>query len=434
LTIKVQARHRKDCPHRQDLYWKKCNCRKQFYIYENGRARTESAKTRSWGAAEAMAGYMMAERNPVTIQARLLEEQRARLLAVEEQKRAEAQARRIPIAEALDQWRAGLGGAKPSAATQFNSLAGKVESWARENNLNYLDEIDSGRLYAWRGQWSKDAKLRRDQMAPATQNLYISILHRFFRWAIMVNYLQKDPSVIVKRRKFERIQTHPLSDAQFGEILAATYRLDEERQRDVPEYGRDLRAISLLQRWTGLRIIDALTLQHSAIRRCPQTERTLLSLVTKKTGKPIYDRPLPVAVTEALDAIPRAQEHVRPGHYFWSPDILLKNLSNTWGKRIRDNLNPLLCLTGEDGQRMTFRSHMLRDTFAVELLQQGVGIEEVSKLLTHDSIQMTERYYNPWVKKRREMLHNNMVAAMERMGAAFTPAAAPRPVAAQRLM
>jgi integrase/recombinase XerD len=310
----------------------------------------------------------------------------------------------------------------------------RVKSWAGENHLSYLDEITPPLLYAWRGQWSEDAPLLRDRLGPASQNLYVGILHRFFRWALLVDYVQKDPSVILRSRKFERSQTHPLSsDAQFEEILRATYRVDDERQCDVPEYGRDLRAIFLLQRWTGVRIIDALTLPHNAIRRCPLTGRTLMTLTTKKNHKLIKDRPLPVAVTEALAAIPRQQEHVRPGYYFWYPNIQLENLTNTWAKRIRENLNPLLSLD-EESQPMAFHSHMLRDTFAVELLLKGVGIEEVSKLLTHHSIQMTEKYYSPWVKKRREKLHDTMVEAMERMGAIFTPASAPLPTAPQRLM
>jgi integrase/recombinase XerD len=40
--------------------------------------------------------------------------------------------------------------------------------------------------------------------------------------------------------------------------------------------------------------------------------------------------------------------------------------------------------------------HQLRDTFAVGLLEQGVPLEEVSKLLGHESIKTTEKYYAKW--------------------------------------
>ena len=49
-------------------------------------------------------------------------------------------------------------------------------------------------------------------------------------------------------------------------------------------------------------------------------------------------------------------------------------------------------------------SHRLRDTFAEDLLKKGVPMEEVSKLLGHESIRTTERSYAKWVKGRQDRL------------------------------
>jgi integrase/recombinase XerD len=51
---------------------------------------------------------------------------------------------------------------------------------------------------------------------------------------------------------------------------------------------------------------------------------------------------------------------------------------------------------------------MLRDTFAVELLLAGVALEEVSLLLGHKSVKITERHYAPWVKARQEKLSESV--------------------------
>jgi integrase len=48
----------------------------------------------------------------------------------------------------------------------------------------------------------------------------------------------------------------------------------------------------------------------------------------------------------------------------------------------------------------------LRDTFAVDLLEKGVPLEEVSKLLGHESIKTTERHYSKWMKGRQDRLDN----------------------------
>ena len=50
------------------------------------------------------------------------------------------------------------------------------------------------------------------------------------------------------------------------------------------------------------------------------------------------------------------------------------------------------------------RIHRFRDTFAVELLLAGVPIDQVSILLGHSSVKITEEHYSPWVKARQEQL------------------------------
>ena len=48
--------------------------------------------------------------------------------------------------------------------------------------------------------------------------------------------------------------------------------------------------------------------------------------------------------------------------------------------------------------------HRFRDTFSGELLLAGVPIEDVSILLGHSSVKITERAYAPWVQARQQKL------------------------------
>lgn len=54
---------------------------------------------------------------------------------------------------------------------------------------------------------------------------------------------------------------------------------------------------------------------------------------------------------------------------------------------------------------------MFRDTFAIELLLARVPIEQVSKLLGHKSIKVTEKHYLPWVAARQEQLEESVQKA-----------------------
>jgi integrase/recombinase XerD len=406
FSIKVITRHSADCPQKGYPLYRKCKCRKSLYLYESGKVRYHSAKTRSWTKAEEYMRKLIDARDPVKRALMEIEQKR--------KERAEAQAaRRITISDALDQWTVGIPKRSRSRAVQIESMASKIRSWATEQKLTYLEEIKPSALYEWRDQWNQKAKAERDRLAPATANLYASLLRRFCRWAVDAEYIDRDPSRLIKHQKYDHVPTQPLTNEdQFKQVLAATYELDAHRYtgRDTPEYGPALRAIFQLQRWTGIRLIDAVMLKRTAVKG------GLLTIVTKKTGKVIKDRPLPQSVIDALAAV-EPSALVRDGYYFWPRGCADEdNLTTIWTGRIK-KLNQYLSLEDDEGDPMAFRSHMLRDTFAVELLLQGMPLEDVSFLLTHDSVKMTEKYYAKWIARRRDKVHADLVAAMTKMGA-----------------
>jgi len=50
------------------------------------------------------------------------------------------------------------------------------------------------------------------------------------------------------------------------------------------------------------------------------------------------------------------------------------------------------------------RPHRLRDTFAVRALLRGMQLEDVSRLLGHASVKVTETYYTKWIASRKRRL------------------------------
>ena len=57
------------------------------------------------------------------------------------------------------------------------------------------------------------------------------------------------------------------------------------------------------------------------------------------------------------------------------------------------------------------RPHRLRDSFAVRSLINGIPLEDVSRLLGHSSIAITEKYYAAWTPDREDVLEGRLFAS-----------------------
>ena len=92
-----------------------------------------------------------------------------------------------------------------------------------------------------------------------------------------------------------------------------------------------------------------------------------------------------------------------PSYFFWSgngdPRSAAKAFQRSYWKLFK-----LAKIQKPDGTPKRCHPHMFRDTFAVELLFAGVPLDQVSLLLGHSSVKITERHYAPFCKARQEQL------------------------------
>ena len=105
--------------------------------------------------------------------------------------------------------------------------------------------------------------------------------------------------------------------------------------------------------------------------------------------------PLPPAVVEALGKLQG------DGEYFFSSGRAKPQTARANWSRYLDTLFELAKVRAA-------HSHRFRDTFAVSLLENGVSIENVSVLLGHSSVRITERHYKPWVKTLQKKLEDEV--------------------------
>jgi len=407
FTITVFTRHAAECPKHDDPQWKRCKCKKSLYVREAGKTRYVSAHTRSWAEAEELAQRERDKRNPVKIE----------LQKIAESEAAKDALRLKPLGDALEQWLTGMKSPGETSVEAYRSTARKILRWANRVGVVYVSDVTPALLDEWRASWSPDTTDKANRLALTTQAALLTRIKAFFRWATAMEYTHRSPALMLKAVTPDDSQTWPLTPKQFEELLAATHRLDADARYKSAQVGQHLRAIFLVQRWTGLRVGDVLSLPKSAL----QGNRLTAAIQKKRNRKPAaahVECIIPDHVADALNSLPtRKEEH--PDYFFWSRNCSLQVNTNKWLRKV-DRLNDYLSFANEAGEPMDFRSHMLRDMFAVEMLLAGVPLEKVSKLLTHESVTMTERYYAKWTASRRQQLEDETVAAMRRMGVTVT--------------
>ncbi|MGA2169982.1 MAG: site-specific integrase [Terracidiphilus sp.] len=413
LTISVFTRHSADCPKKADRFWRRCSCRKSLYIYEAGKASFMSARTRSWEKAQKLADAELDKRDPVKIRLREIEAQEAAKRAAEAAAEAAKATERLTIQAALREWdlethkKHVLG-----SALTIRTFMRKVEAWAKEKGLVYLDEVTRESLRQWKVRWSPNADRLDDRMGDRTQSQFQGRLQEFFGWAYNNEKIDRDPSAALLRVSVKVEPTQPTTPEQFEELLATLPKYDAGELLERSLFGKRLRSIFTVMRWTGLRISDVLCMARSSLKG------NRLTLVTKKTHQ-IFDEIVNDEVIAALaDVEPR--DDVHPDFYFWSRACDYRSLVARWCAVISDLNDRYLSFHDEYGRPMRFRSHMLRNCFAVEMLLAGKHLEEVARWLGHTSPETTRKYYNAFVVRRQKQSDASRMEALKRQGATFT--------------
>jgi integrase len=65
-----------------------------------------------------------------------------------------------------------------------------------------------------------------------------------------------------------------------------------------------------------------------------------------------------------------------------------------WQRKL-GRLNRYLSMVDYEGRALQFHSNQLRDTFAVEHLLAGTSMQDLSRMLSHKTVRVTEKYYAP---------------------------------------
>ncbi len=401
ITVKVYTRHNRNCPKRDRSDWARCNCVKWLYIYRDGKYKLVSGKTRSWEKAEQKARELRDSFDPVRQLQRQLE--------------AKAQKRQVEIASAVENFLQEITRLNRAEATRakYTLTLNRLSEWcaAQDAPITLLSQLDIATLRRWIQTWDG---------APTTRHNQHQRVITFFFFCIEQGWIKENPAKKIKKVTPEQDETLPFSREQFDALIEATNFYDSRDPRKAGDTvnSRRARAYLKLLRWSGLRAGDAACLSRDKLR----DDNSIFLYQRKVKGKassPVYGL-LPHDVAEELRTVP-ASSHTHPDYFFWSGHSKRKSEVSNWikifGKILATATEKRPELFKEsDGNPKPAHLHMLRDTFAVEYLLAGMPLDEVSRLLGHSSVLITQKHYAPWGLERQQKLATSVRNAWSAMG------------------
>ncbi len=250
----------------------------------------------------------------------------------------------------------------------LNQLCGyimsqKVEDWSqvtREQIAAYLLEMREGQAYR-----------------PATIARKIAAFKSFFRYLHEKGLIDPDPVEHIDTPRIQKGLPQILSPEQVNRLFAQV-------AEDTPGGLRDLAMLHVLYS-TGMRVTELISLNmadfqpEQATMHCPASGRQ-----AKR------DRILPLSVA-ALDVTLRYREQAR-SHFLRSAEETALFLNHHGERLTRQGFWLIIKGYARQVDIMSITPHMLRHSFAILMLNEGMELRSVQQLLGHAHISTTQIY------------------------------------------
>jgi integrase/recombinase XerD len=353
----VHRLHSPSCPHQhKGREWRKCACPCWMDWRVDGQRIRRPLGTRDWGVAQIRARQIEVEGLTSTIVPTTIESACEKYLD-------DATAR----------------GLREESLRKYRQLFKQMKEHAQSKGIVLLNNLTTPDLLEFRTRWKNTSRSSKKKL---------ELMKAFFRHCVDAKLIANDPAKVIKAPKVVEEQVIPFTEDQMKVILktcdvAPTRRHKLQAQR--------LRAMSLLMRWSGLRIGDACTLARNRI-----SEDGVLTLRTEKGGTTVR-LPLHPDTLAALNALP-----ISGAYFFWNGQSKRRTITNYWQQLFLE----MFQRAGLAGAH----SHQFRHTFAANLLLNGASMENVSTLLGHRDIKITQKTYAAFTPARRDALEKAVKA------------------------
>lgn len=308
---------------------------------------------------------------------------------------------RVGIKEAIERYRqiqqTQNGLRESSLRTIKSAMERPLAEFAASKGIKFLDQVTTDLLDEWISTWN---------LQPSTAACRLSWLRRFFKSAHSRGWIAHDPTLAIAKPKYQtRGVTAPFDlETEDPKIIEAASHWEDgirNRRQQASVWAanpRTAEALILVLRYTGLRISDAIRFEPRALKKMGDVW-VYFHVEQQKTGEPVFV-PIPEEIAQKIRRAPRLSEQ----YAFWD------GTTPAWTWTIRFIQSCLVFLERTSGVP-NIRPHRFRNTFAVDLLNRGVDIRAVSRMLGHRQVGTTLRYYEHWLPQDRRRLVEAITSA-----------------------
>jgi integrase/recombinase XerD len=228
-------------------------------------------------------------------------------------------------------------------------------------------------------------------LANTSKSTAVAKLRCFLRHAYRRGWITE--SLVDKVTSYRAVydQKEPYSDEEVERILEEALKLSGGTH-GYAKHPKTFRLLLELMLETGMRVGDAIRFDPALIMRGEHLWMyTYLPQKQKRIEKP---KAVEAYISDRLKTAIDSADWMSPKlPFFYGSSRNPAYLAN----QVYERMTALGARCGVSD----CRPHRLRDTFAVRKLLAGFQLEDVSRLLGHSSVKVTEAYYAKWVASRK---------------------------------
>ena len=191
-------------------------------------------------------------------------------------------------------------------------------------------------------------------------------------------------------------QKEPYSDEEVRKILDEALKLNGGRD-GYASAPNTFRLLLELMLETGMRVSDAIRFDPAVLQR-GESGLWIYGYVQRKRQRIKQPVQVEAFISKRLKTAIDGCKWLSPEKPFWY------GTSASRGYKLGYQVYDLMQTIGKRCGVADCRPHRLRDTFAVRKLLAGFQLEDVSRLLGHSSVKVTELYYAKWIAARKVRL------------------------------